>query len=346
MDITTGQEKFGGPVAITASVPGTGDGNVDGVISFNALLGNQRPALLLLNGVIYIAWASHCDLGPYHGWILGYGATNLQQVAVFNVTPDGSEGGIWMSGAGLSADTNGMIYAATGNGTFDANLGGLDFGNSILKLSTTSGLTVVDYFTPFNEQALSAVDLDLGSGGVLVVPTQSATVSNLLVQASKQGTIYVLNRGNLGHFHSGSDSQIVQSLTNDFRGAFDTPAYWNGRVYYGGVKTAVQAFAVTNGQLSTTPVSQGSVVFGFPGATPSISANGATNGIVWVIQGGGKAILRAYDANNLANELYSSSTRHTDSAGKAVKFSVPTIANGKVYVGVEKRLAVYGLRPD
>lgn len=346
LDITTGQEKFGGPVVITASLAGTGDGSVGGTVSFDALLGNQRPGLLLLNGVVYIAWASHCDLGLYHGWILGYGATNLQQVAVFNTTPNGAQGGIWMSGGALSADANGIIYAATGNGTFDANLGGIDFGDSVLKLSTTGGLAVVDYFTPFNQQFLADNDLDLGSGGVLLVPTQSATVSNLLVAGSKQGTIYVVNRDNLGHFHSGSDSQIVQSLTNLIQAVFDTPAYWNGRVYYGGAKTAVQAFAVTNGQLSTTPVSQGSVVFGFPGATPSISANGTTNGIVWVIQKDGKAILRAYDANNLTNELYNSSTRHGDSPGNAVKFTVPTIANGKVYVGVEKSLAVYGLRPD
>ena len=233
LDITTGREKFGGPVIITASVAGTGDGSVGGAIAFNPLLGNQRPGLLL-NGVVYIAWASHCDLGLYHGWILGYGATNLQQVAVFNATPNGQQGGIWMSGDGLSADTNGIIYGATGNGTFDANLGGIDFGDSVLKLSSTGGLAVVDYFAPFNQQMLADEDLDLGSGGVLVVPTQSATVSNLLVACGKQGTVYVLNRDNLGHFQSGSDSQIVQSLTNLLKASFDTPAYWNGRVYYAG----------------------------------------------------------------------------------------------------------------
>ncbi len=346
LDITTGREKFGGPVIITASVAGTGDGSVGGAIAFNPLLGNQRPGLLLLNGVVYIAWASHCDLGLYHGWILGYGATNLQQVAVFNATPNGQQGGIWMSGDGLSADTNGIIYGATGNGTFDANLGGIDFGDSVLKLSSTGGLAVVDYFAPFNQQMLADEDLDLGSGGVLVVPTQSATVSNLLVACGKQGTVYVLNRDNLGHFQSGSDSQIVQSLTNLLKASFDTPAYWNGRVYYAGVNNPVEAFAMTNGLLSSSPVSVSAVAFGFPGATPSISANGATNGIVWVIQRIGKAILRAYDANNLTNELYSSSTRHGDSPGKAVKFAVPTVANGKVYVGVQRSLAVYGLRPD
>ena len=213
LDLATGAEKFGGPVVIQATVAGQGAGNVHGQISFDAKIELQRSGLLLLDGVVYITWASHGDNGPYHGWIIGYAARGLKQVAVFNDTPDGSEGGIWMSGGGLSADANHNIYAVTGNGTFDANKGGRDYGQAVLKLSTHNGLTVVDYFTPSNLSFLNVHDFDLGSGGALLLPDLPGPHPHLLVVAGKEGKIYLINRDNMGHFAPKAD-HVVQELPN------------------------------------------------------------------------------------------------------------------------------------
>jgi len=355
LDLATGVEKFGGPVSLAASVPGTGDGNVNGTVSYDPLRQHQRSSLLLVNGVVYIASAAHCDIGPYHGWILGYNATNLAQVAVFNSTPNGGDGGVWMSGCGPSADANGNIYVSTGNGTFDADTGGSDYGSTVLEFSANSGLTVADYFTPFDQASLSASDTDLGSGGVLLLPDQSGPNAHLAITAGKAGTIYVLNRDNLGHFQNGSDSQIVQSLPGAIGtlagpngSAMCIPAWFNGNIYCNGSSDTLKEFAVNSGLLSASPVSQSANNIGFPGATPSVSANGVSNAIVWTIQTdaysvrNGQAVLHAYDATDLTRELYNSTTRRQP-PGMAVKFAVPTVANGKVYVGAVRRLAVYGL---
>ena len=353
LDLQTGQEKFGGPVALQAAVPGTGAGN-DGAgnVPFNPLRQHDRCALMLLNGVIYIAFASHGDNDPYHGWVLGYDALTLQQVGEFNSSPNGERAGIWQSGGGPAADGAGNIYVMTGNGTFTASSGGVDFGDSFIKLSASgAGLAATDYFTPFNQSDLEIFDIDLGSGSPLALPDQTSPPAHLLVGAGKEGTIYLLDRDNLGQFHAGDNSQIVQSLNSALGRVFCTPAYWENRVYFLAQNDVLKAFSFIDGRLSLTPVSSGSMRFAFRGATPSISAQGATQGIVWVLQSdayssGGPAILRAYDATDLSRELYNSAKAAArDAAGPAVKFAVPTVANGRVYVGTQTRLDVYGLLP-
>jgi hypothetical protein len=350
LNLATGAEKFGGPIVIQAAVPGTGQGSSGGVVSLDAFHENQRPGLLLDNGVVYIAWASFDDHTPYHGWVIGYNAQTLQQVAVFNTTPNGGLGGIWLSGGGPAADASGNIYVITGNGTFDASSAtppNNDYGDSFLKLSpTASGLSLASSFTPFNQAVLDARDEDLGSGGPILLPDQSGPNTHLMIGAGKEGKIYVLNRDSLGGFDASTD-HVVQELPSSLTALFGTPAYFNGQVYFGGDLNPLTAFTLTNGLLSSTPASQTSVTFGYPGTTPSISANGSANGIVWVVQNEGTAVLRAYRADNLATELYDSNQAGSrDQPGDAVKFEVPTVANGKVYVATQSGVAVFGLRND
>lgn len=352
LDITNGQEKLGGPVVITATIPGTGDGSSGGNITFNPLWQLNRPGLTLANGNVYIAFGSHCDLFPYHGWLFAYGASNLAQSGVFITTPTGSQGAIWQAGGAPAVDSSNHLYVITGNGTFDGNTGGLDFGDSFLKLvQVGSTLTRADYFTPFNQARLAATDADLGSAGPTVLPDQLGAHPHLLASAGKGGTIYLLDRDNLGKFCNNctSDTQVVQSLPDALGENFGTAAFWNGKVYFLAANDVLKAFSLTNGVLSSSPSSQTTTPFGFPGSTPSISANGAANGIVWVLQtdaagSGGPAVLHAYDANNVATELYNSNQAagDRDIPGPAVKFTVPTVANGKVYVGTADQLDVYG----
>lgn len=356
LDIATGNETFGGPVAIQATFPGAGVGSSGGQISFDALKQNQRPALLLRGGVVYIASASHCDIGPYHAWVFAYSASTLQQVAVWNSTPNGGLGGVWQGGAGPAADAAG-IYFATGNGTFDVNTGGTDYGDTILKMGGPSGgkLPVLSYFTPFNQAQLAQNDTDLGSGGVVLLPDLpvGSAHQHLLVQAGKQGSIYLVDRDNMGGYNSTTD-QMVQELPGATGGIWGMPAYWNDTVYFGAKNDNLKAFsfnANSSGQLSASAVSHSSESFGFPGPTLSISANGSGNGILWAIQtdaygSNGSAVLHAYDATNLANELYNSTQNGSrDTPGPAVKFAVATVARGKVYVGTATQLAVFGLKP-
>jgi regulation of enolase protein 1 (concanavalin A-like superfamily) len=364
LDVSTGTEKVA-PAVIGdtmfdgtnytyvsgPSVPGTGDGSLNGQVYFNALRELNRPGLLLLNGVVYISWASHGDVSPYHGWVLGYDATTLQLAngAIFNTTPNGGLGGIWQSGGGLAADAAGNIYFATGNGTFDANTGGNDYGDSILKLSTANGLALADYFTPYNQNDLNAVDEDLGSGAALVLPDQPGLHPHLLIQAGKEGKIYVVDRDRMGHFTPGVDN-IVQVMPNAIGGAWSMPAYFAGSLYYNGVGDVLRAFHLFGSNtLSGEPVSTSSAGFGYPGATPSISANGSQDGIVWSIQSdayyyGGSAVLHAYDASDVSREIYNSNEAGArDRLGSAVEFTVPTVANGHVYVGTAYGLTVFGL---
>lgn len=349
LDITTGAEKFGGPVQISASVPGNGSGSTSGTVTFSAFKQDQRPGLLLLNGVVYVAFASgHTDSDPYHGWVLGYGAQSLAQVSVFNSTPNGFKGGIWQNGTGLSADAAGNIYALTGNGTFDANIGGTDYGDSVLRLATP-GLGVGDYFTPYNQASMSADDLDLGSGGPLLLPDQTSGIPHLLITAGKDGTIYVLNRDNLGQFKAGGDTQVVQSLSNELPSIFVTAAYWQGSIYLAGFNDALKQFRFLTGQLSIQPIAFTSATYPFPGASPVVTSDGASDGIVWSIQNtanGGAAVLRAHDAANVGVELYDSNQSGTrDQLDVGVKFAVPLVANGKVYVGTSGHLTIFGLLP-
>ncbi len=349
LDIASGKEKLGAPVIIEACVPGSGAATVDGFIHFDAKLALQRAALLLANGRIYIAWASHGDTGPYHGWVMAYDAATLQRVGVWNTTPDGFQGGIWMSGAGLSADAAGSIYGVSGNGHFNVPGGGASYSDTFFKLSPDIA-TVQDWFTPYNQHALSRIDADLGSAGTVLLPDQPGAHPHLVISAGKEGRIYLLDRDNLGHFNSVADSQIVQSLPKALGtgteylsfSSYSSPAYWNGWVYFAGVDDTLSAFRLTNGRLSTTPARSANT-YAFPGATPAVSANGNTNGIVWTTECGENA-LHAHDAGNLSVELYNSNQNASrDALGRAVKFSVPTVVHGRVYVGTSNALVVYGL---
>ncbi len=347
LDLTTGQERPGSPVAISAAVSGKGEGGDGSTLPFDPKLQLQRAALLLASGKIYLAFASHGDTGNYHGWVLAYDAATLRQVGVWNDTPDGYLGGIWMSGGGLSADSSGAIYGVSGNGAFTADTGGRDYSQTFFKLLPDLS-QVEDYFTPFNQLALSAVDADLGSGDALLLPDQPGPHPHLLTSAGKEGRIYLIDRDHMGHFQPGDDSQIVQSIphalgigSSDL--AFSCPAVWNNIVYYVGADgDNLKAFQLTNGQLSTTPV-RSSTTYGFHGASPAVSANGTSNGIVWTIETTSSS-LHAHNAANVAQELYNSNQNPArDGLGPAATFSVPTVANGKVYVGTSSALVVYGL---
>ncbi|HEV2946003.1 MAG TPA: VCBS repeat-containing protein [Gemmataceae bacterium] len=379
LDLGSGSEKLSGPIVIADSVGdtyvsgptdnGTGDGSSGGTVFFDSLRQLSRPGLTLVSGTIYIAYASHGDNGPYHGWVLGYNAANLQLTAVFNATPNGGLGGIWQSGGRLDADAAGNLYFETGNGTFDTtlNASGLpvngDYGDSFVKLapdpsSTPTnqningwGLKAVDYFTPFDQNNLNNADLDLGSGGPVLLPDSagSATHPHLLVGAGKQGRIYLVDRDNMGHFHAGVD-QIVQETPNGtISGSFDTPAFFNGTLYYvGGSNTGNpddvgKTFSISNAAITAMPTSQGPDTFAYPGSTPSISANGTSNGVVWDLDTGTNQ-LRAYDAATYATELYTSAQAagNRDALGTVIKFSLPTVANGQLYVGTTNHLVVYG----
>ncbi|MHB8474447.1 MAG: hypothetical protein ACYC9K_11285 [Sulfuricaulis sp.] len=344
LDITTGNEKFGTGMKIQASVPGTAAPNDGkGHLVFTSLLENQRAALLLSNNVLYISVGSFCDLGNHHGWLLTYDSKTLNLLGAFSSTPNGTEGGIWQSGGGAAADVNGNVYVITGDGSFDASSGGSNYGNTFLKFSGAS-LTVADYFTPFNQAILAAVNGDLGSGGALLLPDQSAGPAHLLVSAGKQGTIYLLNRDNMGKFQAANDNQIVQSLPGPYS-LFGTPAYFKNTVYMAAAGDGLKAYTLSNGQLSLSK--QSTSVFRWPGATAVISANGSNNGIVWALEtngSGAPAILHAYSAADVSIELYNSNQSPArDFPGSAVKFAIPTVINGKVYVGAQDQVTVFGL---
>ena len=354
LDVTTGHERPNSPVEITATVTGTADGGT--TVSFNPVREVQRSALLLTGGIVYICWASYCDNPPYHGWIIGYNAQTLQQVGVFNATPNGRLGGIWMAGGGPAEAPDGTIYCITGNGTFDTSASPTNFGDSFLKLTRASNLTLTDYFTPYNQAILESADADLGSGGAMILPDSvgSAQHPHLVVGCGKEGKVYLIDRDNMGHFNPSGDSQIVQTFTLTGTGTsvllFGFPAFFNSRIYYQGVDLPLKAFAISNGVINTNPVSQATNTVTFRGATPSISANGTTNGIVWELAPTptlGVTSLHAYNADNLAQKIYDSYQTWLAGAPDKisfVKFVVPTIANGKVYVGTTNALAVFGLR--
>ncbi|HEV2379545.1 MAG TPA: choice-of-anchor D domain-containing protein [Terriglobia bacterium] len=351
LDITTGAERFGGPVPISASVVGKGSGSVGGMVAFNPVMEDQRPGLSLVNGVVYLAWASYCDDTPFHGWLMGYNSSTLQQVAVWLSTPNGNDGGMWQGGASPAVDASGNLYLMTGNGTFDASTGGLDYGDTIAKFSTASGLTVTDYFTPYDQQTDKQEDRDVGSGGALLIPDQPAPYTHLLVGAGKEGTVYLVNRDDMGGYNPSNNSQIVQWLTGQVTAVYSTPAFWLNNIYYAGTTDYLKQFQLYNDLLSSAAIEKSSAKVGYPGATPAISANSATGGIVWILNDGGfqkstAAILYAYDAANVSRLLYNSGQNATrDQAGPAVKFNPPTVVNGKVYVGTNGEVDVYGLLP-
>ena len=356
LDLVTGAELFGGPVVVQGTFPGTGDGSQGDNVIFDPAQYKERASLLLSNGVLYTMWASHCDDRPYTGWIMGYDALTLAQVQVLNVTPNGNEGAIWMAGAAPAADLNGDIYFLDANGTFDTTLDGNgfpadgDFGNSFLKLSTNGVLSVADYFTMSGTVAESNADEDLGSGGAVVLldlTDNGGHVHQLAVGAGKDAVIYVVDRNAMGKFNPLADS-IYQEISGALGGSvFSKPAVFNDTVYYGAVGDSVRAFPIANAKLATTPSSKTSHTFGYPGATPSISSNGASNAILWAVENSNPAVLHAYDAANLATELYNSNQAASarDHFGAGNKFITPIVVNGKVFVGTPNGVAVFGLLP-
>ena len=338
LDLSTGTEKLGGPIIVSPVIPGSGEGSIDGTLSFNALTANQRPGLLLSNGVVYVAYATHCDVGPSHGWVMGFDASTLTPLSVFNTTPNGGLGGIWMSGTGLSADSDGNIYFGAGNDRLcDLGRPADELGDSVLKLGPD--LSLLDFFTPFNFLQVCASDLDVGSSGMLLLPDQSGDHPHIMVTATKEARLYVIDRDNLGQFNPDSDS-IVQSVPQLFPAPVrSTAAYWNGHIYFGVTNDVLKDFPVTNGLLSTQPAAQDNFPLPYPGSTPSVSANGLSDAIVWIVVGTG---LRAHDANDVSQVLYSSDPSDLSDPGGAT-FAVPTVANGKVYFGTQTQLIVYGL---
>ena len=355
LDATTGAEQFGGPHEVQASFPGTGDNSSGGNVIFAPGQYEERAGLLLLNGVVYTAWTSHCDIRPYTGWIMGFNQSTLAPVSVLNVTPNGNEGAIWMSGSGLAADASGNILLLDANGTFDSTLDANgfpnqgDYGNAFLKISTANQqLSVTDYFEMFNQGAENGSDEDLGSGGALVLPDlkdSSNQTRHLAVGAGKDSNIYVVDRDAMGKFNPNTNN-IYQELQGALAGqVYSMPAYFNNTVYYGAVGDSIKAFPISNAQLANTPASQTSSTFGYPGSTPSISANGTSNAILWAAENSGNAVLHAYDATNLTHELYNSNQAAggRDQFGAGNKFITPMITNGKVYVGTTNGVGVFGL---
>jgi hypothetical protein len=353
LDLTTGKELFGGPVAIQATYPGTGDNSSNGKLVFDPKQHKERPGLLQIGGTIYTMWSSHCDFRPYTSWILAYSADTLAQVSVLNLVPNGSDGAIWMAGTAPAADAGGSIYTILGNGDFDTTLNVQGFpsnsncGNCYVKITSTAPLTLLDYFTPLNTVSESNGDVDFGSGGPLLLPDVvdgTGKTRHLAVGSGKDANIYVLDRDNMGKFDGGADN-IYQLVSGQLSGGvYSKPSYFNGTVYYGAAADTIKAFPIANGLLATSPSSHSAHSFGYPGATPSISASGNVNGIVWVVENGTPAVLHAYDATNLSNEFYNSNQApkgRDQFSGN--KFITPMVANGKVYVGTSKSVAVFGL---
>jgi hypothetical protein len=343
IDITTGDEKSGSPVTIAGTYPGKGDGGT--TVTFVARQENQRPGLALVNGHVYISWASHEDTPPYYGWIMSYNASSLAQTSVLNVTPNVGYGGIWMGGGAPAADSSNNIYVLTGNGNFDATNGTGptdDYGDCFLRLS--SSLTVTSYFSPSDQAQDNANDADFGAGGAAILvdlPVLSGKPNHLVIGGGKDGTLYLLNRDALG---GSGDSKAWQKVAFG-SSIFSTGAFWNNNFYLAGVDGNLKAYAFDTATrlFSGSPNSQSHISYGFPGTTPSVSSSRTTNGIVWTLDNAnyctpgsptcGPTVLHAYDAANLATELWNSTQGGGNAAGNAVKFTVPTVANGKVYVG-------------
>jgi len=381
IDPTTGNElKTPQSIDSSISVPGTGAGSTSGIVAFDPRNESQRSGLVLSNGVVYVAWASHEDHDPYHGWVIGFNASTLAPVpnAVFNSTPNQvgtlsySRGGIWMGGGAPAVDSTGNLFFITGNGTFDANTGGSNYGDSVVKLSSASGLSVADYFTPSDQASLDANDTDFGSGAATILVDQpSGPVTHLVIGGGKEGNLFLVNRDNMGKFSS-STNNVIQTVSVGNQ-IFATPVFWQNNLYVAGVGPLVQyVFNATTGKFNGSPYSQSTTRYGFPGATPSLSSNGTGNGIIWALDntlyctnqspGCGATVLHAYNSANLATDLWNSSQAagNRDQAGHAVKFTVPTVANGKVYVGtrgnntggttssttIPGELDVYGLLPN
>jgi hypothetical protein len=355
LNITNGVPLPNSGNIVSASVPGNGVGSSGGVLAFDGLQQVQRVALTLANGRLYIAYGGYADTDPFHGWVIGFNPSTLAPLSsyVFCTTPNSTtasfgphagEAGLWMGGDGLAINETGDLFFATGNGSFNAT-NGTEYGSSVIRLSTTSGLSVGDYFTPYDQANLNTNDLDVGSGGVMLLPDQTGTYPHLMVAGGKPGKIYLINRdmmtaGN-NHYNNGGPDAVLQSVALG-NGLLSTPAYFNGRIYWGPSGNVLTSFAVSNGSLSSQI--SGPRAFQYPGSSPSVSANGTVNGLIWTVQRTSPAVLIASNPTNLMTELYNTTLNSArDALTNGVKFAVPTVANGKVYVGGQYALAVFGL---
>jgi hypothetical protein len=376
IDITTGRERseLGSPLLIQASVTGVGDGSVfvngNPTVFFDPLWENQQAALTLANGALYVEWGSHGDNGPFHGWVMVFSTSKLRLLGAFNTSPDASSdfssfpagAGIWAGGAAPAADAAGNLYLATGAGVFDASPlvgGGRDLGNTVLKLNFLHPtMPVLDYFTPNNWLLLSQSQLDLGSGGVMVLPpVGNLATPNLAALAGTEGTIYLMDRDNLGQFATDSDN-VVQSIPDAVGPIYGLPAFFNNQLYYQGTGDVMKVFQFQTGLLNPTPVMEGTTTFGFPGATPSITTSpGGSNAIVWALErfvppdilpGFGIperapfSVLHAYDANNIQNELFSSLDMGTRDLASSAVYTPATVVNGRAYIGGGSELSAFG----
>jgi hypothetical protein len=354
LDLTTGAELFGGPTLVQATYPGTGDSSSGGNVVFEAKQYKERPGLLQIGGIIYTTWSSHCDARPYTSWVMSYDANTLAQTSVLNLVPNGSEGGIWMAGTAPGADASGNIFFMVGNGDFDTTLNASGFpsngncGQCYVRLSSGVPMKLLDYFTPSNTVSESSSDTDFGSGGPLLLPDlvdANGNTRHLAVGSGKDAIIYVVDRDNMGKFNSGADN-IYQQINGQIGGVFSKPSYFNNTVYYGAVGDHLKAFPITNAKLATIPASQSSSSFAYPGTTPSISANGTSNAIVWAVEKGATGILHAYNATSLTSELYNSNqAANNRDQFSDNKYVTPMVANGKVYVGTPNSVVVFGLLP-
>jgi len=354
LDLTTGAELFGGPVLVQATYPGTGDNSLGGNVVFDAKQYKERPGLLQIGGTIYTTWSSHCDAGPYTSWVMSYDANTLAQTSVLNLVPNGSEGGIWMAGTAPAADTSGNIYFMVGNGDFDTTLNASGFpanancGQCYVRLSSSAPITLLDYFTPSNTVSESNSDTDFGSGGPLLLPDLvdgNGATRHLAVGSGKDAIIYVVDRDNMGKFNSTADN-IYQQINGQIGGVWSKPSYFNNTVYYGAVGDHLKAFPITSAKLAGTPATQSPTSFAYPGTTPSISANGTANAIVWAVENGSTGVLHAYNATNLTSELYNSNqAANNRDQFSDNKYVTPVVANGKVYVGTPNSVVVFGLLP-
>jgi len=353
LDITTGEEEFGGPNTIQAKYRGHGDNSHHGYVIFDPGQYAERQGLLLLNHVIYTGWTSHCDFRPYTGWLIGYDESTLKQSGVLNLTPNGNEGAIWQSGAGMAAAGD-NIFFLDANGTFDTSLDSKgfpkhgDYGNAVIKVSTRNKLEVADYFNMYNTVSESNADEDLGSGGALVLPPledSNGKMRFLVIAAGKDQNIYIVDRTNMGKFNPHRNN-IYQEIDGALVGGmWAMPAYFNGNVYFGPEGNQLLHFRFSKAKLSTAPVSVSAESFTYPGSVPSVSANGEAEGIVWAIEHTNPSVLHAYNAGNLAHELYNSNqaANGRDYFGDGSHFGTPMIVNGKVYVGTTNSVVVFGL---
>jgi hypothetical protein len=351
LDITSGKEREGSPVLITATLPGHGASSHSGTITFDAAPQLQRPGLVLVNGQVIVTFGSICDRGPFHGWAFAYDAATLRTTGAFLTTPNGTHGGIWQAGGSPVADPKGDLYVITGDGEFDASEGGEDYGDSFLRLRLAEGApsSPLDYFTPFDQSEMDVENADLGSSGPMILPDQLSQRSHLLFGAAKNGSMYLVDRDEMGHFQSSSNNQIVQYLAHVFPTKVHvSPAYWHNAtsawVYVSSVEGPLQAFLMSRGQLSPIANSQTSITFSYPGATPVISSHGNSQGIVWALENA-TGVLHAFSASNLSSELYNArqAPNGRDAAEHGVQFYAPMVAAGRVYFGTREHIYAYGL---